>query len=464
MFQPVIGSFSDIFGRKPLVYLSLVFFLVGAILGATAQDTMTMLLVGRSIQGVGGGGVLVLTEIIVTDLVPLRFRGNYFSLIASMWAIGSVSGPLIGGAFSQEVSWRWIFWINLPFIGIGAPMVILFLKLNFKVTTLGQQLRRVDWIGMVLFIGSTTGILIPITWGGINYPWNSWRTLVPLLVSLAGLAAFIIWDDRFASDPLIRTRVMKSRTAAVTFLGDFIHGLIIWCMLYYMPLYFQAVKGQSAILAGVCILPATFTVAPSSIIVAATIGKIGKYRWAIWSGWAIATLGYGLMYLLDVNTSTVAWVFITLVAGVGTGFLYPSLTFAIQASTPNKDQAYAVSLFTFFRGAGQCVGVAIGGTIFQNQIKTEILKHAVIAAKANEWSADATMLVEIIKAMPEGVAKTAALHSYADALKVVWAVACGLAAVGLVASLWTQHFSLDRELETEQGFKYEEKNGDAESK
>ena len=142
---------------------------MGAILAAVAKNGMALLLAGRSIQGIGGGGVLVLTEIIVTDLVPLRFRGNYFSLIASMWAIGSVSGPLIGGAFSQNVSWRWIFWLNLPFIGVGAPMVVLFLKLHFKVTTLGEQLRRVDWVGMVLFIGSATGVLIPVTWGGVNY-------------------------------------------------------------------------------------------------------------------------------------------------------------------------------------------------------------------------------------------------------------------------------------------------------
>jgi MFS family permease len=463
VFQPVIGSFSDIFGRKPLVYLSLVFFLVGAILAAVTQNTMALLLVGRSIQGIGGGGVLVLTEIIVTDLVPLRFRGNYFSLIASMWAIGSVSGPLIGGAFSQNVTWRWIFWLNLPFIGVGAPMVVLFLKLKFRVTTLGQQLRRVDWIGMVLFIGSTTGILIPITWGGVNYPWDSWRTLVPLLVSAAGFAVFIIWGDRFAPDPLIRTRVMKSRTAAVTYLQDFIHGLVIWSSLYYMPLYFQAVKGSTAIMSGVDIFPATFTVAPSAIVVAAVIGKTGKYRWAVWLGWTCATIGYGIMHLLDVNTSTVAWVFITLVAGFGTGVLYPSLTFAIQAATPNKDQAYAVSLFTFFRAAGQCVGVAVGGTIFQNRIKAEILKHASIAAHAQEWSADATVLVEVIKAMPEGLEKTALVQSYADGLKVVWIVMCCLSGVALISSLWTQHFSLDRELETEQGFKYQEKNDDSES-
>ena len=138
--------------------------------------------------------------------------------------------------------------------------------------------------------------------------------------------------------------------------------------------------------------------------------------------------------------------------------LYPSLTFAIQAATPNKDQAYGVSLFTFFRAAGQAVGVAIGGTIFQNSVKREIMKHPSIAAHASEYAANSTVLVDIIKAMPDSLAKTDLIQSYADALKVIWAVLCGLSAIALVASLWTQHFSLDRALETDHGFKYDEKN------
>jgi MFS family permease len=216
-----------------MIYIALTLFGVGAIMAAVTQGSMTLLLAGRAIQGVGGGGVLVMTEIVVTDLVPLRFRGNYFSAIASMWAVGSVTGPVIGGVFSQEVSWRWIFWINLPFLGIGIPLVVLFLKLHFKATSLGAQLRRIDWIGMVLFIGSTTGFLIPLTWGGVMYSWSSWRTLVPLLVCAAAFVVFIIWEDRYAADPLIRTRVIKSRTAAVTYFGDTIQGLILWCEYAY---------------------------------------------------------------------------------------------------------------------------------------------------------------------------------------------------------------------------------------
>ena len=133
------------------------------------------------------------------------------------------------------------------------------------------------------------------------------------------------------------------------------------------------------------------------------------------------------------------------------------MTFAIQAATPNKDQAYGVSLFTFFRAAGQAVGVAVGGTIFQNRVKSEILSHPSIAAHADEWSADATVLVDIIKAMPQSLEKTDLVQIYADALKIIWAIMCALSGIALIASLWTQHFDLDRILETDHGFKYEER-------
>lgn len=168
-------------------------------------------------------------------------------------------------------------------------------------------------------------------------------------------------------------------------------------------------------------------------------------------GWYLSTLGFGLMILFDVDTSTACWVIVTLIMGFGTGMLATGLMFAIQAATPAIDQAYAVSLFTFFRAAGQCIGVAVGGTIFQNSIKYQIQTHSSISAFAEAWSKDATQVVEMLKVMPEGQRKIELIQSYADALKNVWILACALSGVALIASLWTQHFSLDVVLDTDQG-------------
>ncbi|KAK5753828.1 hypothetical protein LTS12_016137, partial [Elasticomyces elasticus] len=177
----------------------------------------------------------------------------------------------------------------------------------------------------------------------------------------------------------------------------------------------------------------------------------------IWSGWTLVLIGMATRVVLHVHASTATWVIVNLISGIGLGMLIPSLTFAVQAAVPNKDQAYGVSLFTFFRAFGQCVGVAIGGAIFQNSMKREISRHASIAEHASEWSAEASSLVQVIKHMEHGVARDDLLESFANALIVVWMVMVALSAVALILSLGTQHYDLDRPLETDHGFQEPEK-------
>ena len=357
---------------------------------------------------------------------------------------------------------RWIFWINLPFIGLALVLVPLTLVLAFRVSSLAEKLKRVDWIGSVLFIGSTTSFLIPITWGGVSYAWDSWRVLVPLIIGIVGLAVFTVFEEYVASEPLIRFDVFKNRTAAASYFETTLHGMILWCILYYMPLYFEAVKGKTPILAGIDLFPATFTVAPAAVVTGIVISKTGRYRWAVWSGWLLTTLGTGLLYLLDVNTTTVQWVFINLVSGLGMGIIFPAITFSIQAATINKDLAFAVALFSFFRAFGQAIGVAIGGVIFQNQLKKKLLTYPLLAPMANAYSSDASGLVQVIKQMQHGPARTQLIQSYADSLKSVWIVMCALAGVALLSSFLIKGFELDRALETEQGFKVADSTTDEE--
>ncbi|KAH7399604.1 major facilitator superfamily domain-containing protein [Pyrenochaeta sp. MPI-SDFR-AT-0127] len=461
VFQPVLGSFSHIFGRKTLIYVSLAFFLAGSIVAAVANN-FTVVLVGRSIQGVGGGGIICLTEMVVVDTVPLRERGKWFSFFGAMWSVGTVAGPLLGGGFSQNVSWRWVFWINLPFLGLGSILVTLFLKLNQKHSSFLAKLREIDWIGMVLFLASTTGFLIPVTWGGVQYAWDSWRTLVPLIVCAAGMIAFVVHQEYFAPNPLIRTSVFKNTSAAILFMSTVLHGIILWAILYYMPLYFEAVKGMGPILAGVSMFPWTFTVAPASVATGIVIAITGKYRWANWVGWFFATLGLGLLILLEPDTTTVAWVFLNLVGGIGTGILFPAMALAVQASATAKDQAYAANMFSFFRAFGQTIGVAIGGVIFQNQMKKKLLTFPLLADMASEYSRDAAGLVEIIKHMPAGDMKDQLRESYTDALRYIWIVMTVFSAVALFSSIFVKAYDMNGALETEMGFKDKDKVGDLE--
>ncbi|KAF2831146.1 MFS general substrate transporter [Ophiobolus disseminans] len=461
VFQPVIGSFSHIFGRKALIYVSLGFFLAGSIIPAVANN-FTVVLVGRSIQGVGGGGIICLTELVVVDTVPLRERGKWFSFFGAMWSLGTVAGPLLGGVFSQNVTWRWVFWLNLPFLGLGAVLITIFLKLHQKHGDFFSKLREVDWIGIVLFLASTTGFLIPVTWGGVQYSWDSWRTLVPLIVCALGMAAFIVHVEFFASNPLIRTSVFKNKSEAILFVTTTIHGIILWAILYYMPLYFEAVKGMGPILAGVSMFPWTFTVAPGSVATGIAIAVSGKYRWANWAGWFLATLCMGLLIMLKPDTSTVAWIFLNLVGGVGTGMLFPAMALAVQASAAVKDQAYAANMFSFFRAFGQTLGVAIGGVIFQNQMRNKMLTFPLLADLAGEYSKDAAGLVQIIKEMPASDMKEQLRESYTDALRYIWIVMTVFSAISLIVTLFIDEYDLNTAMDNERGFKDKDKIKDAE--
>ncbi|KAF5863281.1 hypothetical protein ETB97_010403 [Aspergillus alliaceus] len=463
LFGPCFANLSNVFGRRPVILGSILLFFVGALLSAIAKN-FTYMLVGRSIQGVGGGGIISLTEVIVTDIVPLRQRGQYLGILSAMWSIGSVTGPILGGGFAENVTWRWVFYINFPFIGVGVIFVALFLRLSPLPGAVTEKLRSIDWLGAVLFIGSMTSFLIPLTWGGVSYAWDSWHTLVPIIIGPCGLVAFAFYEYYLAKQAMIPPTIFNNRTATVTYIGSIVQGLVLWCILYYLPLYFEAVKQYTPIIAGVALFPQTFTVAPSAIIVGFLITKTGAYRWAIWSGWALSTLGVGLMCYIKADSSIPQWLFINLVSGLGLGVLFPALTFAVQAATPSKNLAMAVAMFSFFRALGQCVGVAVGGVIFQNRMRKNLLTYPSLAPMADAYSQDAAGLVIAIAGMEEGSDKTNLKDAYTDSLRIVYALCCGICGVALITSFLTEHYELDQVLSSAQGLQVDRKSDEEDAK
>jgi MFS family permease len=225
-----------------------------------------------------------------------------------------------------------------------------------------------------------------------------------------------------------------------------------------MPLYYEAVQGYSPIISGVALFPDTFTVAPLAVVTGILITMTGHYRWAVWSGWVLTVLGVGLLILLKVDTSIPAWIFLTIVSGLGLGILFPSMQFSLQAASTNKDMGFAVAMFSFFRTFGQAIGVALGGVIFQNQMEKKLRAYPQFASQAEELAKDAAALVQIIKATPDGQDKLDLRTAYVDSVRLIFIVLCALAAVALVASLFIKSYDLDRALETEQGFQTERKS------
>ena len=453
VFQPTFASISHEFGRKPILLSAIILFAAGAIIAAVAKNSV-VLLAGRSIQGIGGGGIISLSEVLITDLVPLRERGTWFGYQSGVWALGSVTGPIIGGAFAQHTTWRWIFWINVPICGIGLVAILFLLRLNKRPGSLSSKFAVFDWVGAFLLTASATSFLIPITWGGVMFPWSSWRTILPLTLGVAGLLTFTWYEIDLASAPVIRFAIFKNRTAMVNYLGTFVHGIVLWCLLYYLPLYYEGVKDYTPTIAGLAAFPETFTVAPASIIVGIAITITGRFRWAVWAGWFLTVLGMGVLYNLTPDTSIPAWIFLNLVPGMGLGMLYSSLAYATQASADQADVAFAAAMYTFARSFGQSIGVAVGGTIFQTQLRIKLATYPSLISNSTQLAQDATTLVQVIKAMPKTQPERKMLvDAYADSMKIVWVTMAGLAFVALLLSTLTERLSINERQLTEQGLR-----------
>lgn len=276
---------------------------------------------------------------------------------------------------------------------------------------------------------------------------------MPLIVGAVGLLVFAFYEYRFAADPIIPPVIFQNRTATASFIGSVLQGLILWCALYYLPLYYEAVKEYSPIISGVALFPETFTVAPSGIVAGILITVTGRYRWAIWLGWTLSTIGLGLMCLIKSTTSVAGWILLNLVGGLGLGVLFPSLGYAVQASATADNLAIAVAMFSFFRALGQAIGVAVGGVVFQNRMHANLLTYPALAPMADAYSQDAAGLVQVIQGMADGPIKMDLKDAYTDSLRIVWAVCCGISGVALLVSLLTESYDIDRALETTQGLR-----------
>ncbi|KAJ5109081.1 hypothetical protein N7456_005756 [Penicillium angulare] len=451
--QPVFSLSSDIFGRKIILMFAVTAFTVGSILAAIAKG-WTVLLLGRSIQGVGGGGLLTLTEILIADLIPLRERGKWFSIKSGSQAFGTVTGPLIGGAFTQTSSWRWIFWFNVPFTGIGLVLIPIFLKLDRAPVSILKELAKVDYVGSVISVASLTSFLIPMTWGGVMYSWTSWHTLVPLIVGLLGMVGFAVYEAYVPKKPLIPIVIFSNVTICISYFGTFLHGLVLWSIVYYLPLYYEGVLAYNPVISGLAVFPECLTIAPVAVITGFAVSKVGDYRWALWTGWPIVVLGVGILYMLGPDTSVPKWIFLNIPAGIGCGMLYPSVQLAVQASANPDFITMVVTMTPFFRTLGQAVGVAIGGVVFQNRIKKQFNEQPGLGATADKYASDASSLVEFIKTLPSGgTERTTIVSLYSKSLGTVWLVMCGIAGLGMLTSFLVKKYSLDQQLESKQGLR-----------
>jgi MFS family permease len=243
-FQPIYASLSDIFGRKKVLFASLFSFLIGSIIGGVAQN-ITTILAGRVVQGVGGGGLIPVSMIVLTDLVPLRQRPRYAAIIQVSIAMGTILGPLIGGLFVEHTGhtgWRWVFYINFPLCAISGVMLLTSLKLQEGTA----QLRSFDLIGGVLFISSLTSFLVAISWGGVQFAWDSYHTLVPLCLGVTGIVATGVWEQYGAQHPFLRLSILKNRSSLAVYGATLVQGILAR-PLFFFPFHLTSIGSEREI-------------------------------------------------------------------------------------------------------------------------------------------------------------------------------------------------------------------------
>jgi MFS family permease len=465
VFQPFVSDLSEIFGRQQLLQASIVFFTTGSIICARAGN-FPVLLAGRCLKGIGGGGIITMGQVIFADIVPLRQRAKWFALVLVAWALGkrgprggvkhdtdnissgSVLGPLVGGLLVEHATWTWCFYINLPFCGIGLILVHFFVRFQTNRSSLREKLLRVDWVGGCLFISSLTSFLMGISWAGVQFPWSSFRTITPIVAGALGVLLSLVWERYGARQPFLRKSIFHSWSAIAAFVCALCQGLVLFLALYYAPFYFMAVHSATPTESGINLFPVTCFLLPGAAVVSVLISRLGRFRWALYLGWTITTLGSGLGVLMAVrgeNIKTAEWVGIFIVFGLGNGIVLTSVNFAIQSIARTEDCARAAGMYAFFRTLGMTIGVAVGGTVFQNMMSKKLVQVSQPTSIAHHAEGFIPKLKMLRRDDPS---RDAILQAYNHGFLGVYVVMTAISALGLLSSLVIRKHSMDKILET----------------
>ena len=375
---PLYGKLGDMLGRKPVFMAAILIFLAGSMLAGLSQ-TMGQLIGFRALQGIGAGGLMVGAQAIIADIVPPRERGRYTGLIGGVFAVASVAGPLLGGFLVDNLSWRWVFYVNLP---VGAlAILIVATRLHLKTPTVRH---RIDVLGAALLSAGVTSLILLTTWGGTEYAWGS-ATIVGLgIAGVALLGAFVWWETR-AAEPILPLSLFRSRVFSVANAMGFTIGMAMFGAIIFIPLYLQLVYGASPTSSGLRLLPLMAGLLVAAILSGRAITKVGRYK--IFPIAGTATLVVGMYLLSTLGVDTPSWVvsIYMLVVGVGIGLVMQVLVLVVQNDVRPSDIGVATSTATFSRSVGGSFGVAIFGTIFATRLADQLagFPHRVTARLGN---------------------------------------------------------------------------------
>ena len=430
---PLYGKVSDLYGRKIVFQFAIVVFLIGSVLSGIAQS-MEQLIVFRAIQGLGAGGLFVMALTIIGDILSPRERGRYQGYVGSVFALSSVAGPFIGGFFTDHLTWRWVFYINVP-IGIAA-LIVTTTALNLPFV---RQPHKVDYAGAGLLVAGVTALLLVTVLGGGEYPWGSTQ-IVGLALAGASLTGLFLFRERRAAEPILPLRLFRNRTFSLTGLAGFVLGLAMFGGIVFLPLFLQVVTGATATNSGLLILPLMVGLIGASVTSGRLITKSGRYRRYPIAGMALTTLALLLLSTMDAATVRAVSSLFMLLLGLGIGMVLPVLVIAVQNAVEHRDLGVATSSNAFFRSLGGAFGTAVFGAIF-----TARLGHWMPRLlPAGSEGMDPRLLMgspEQIRALDPAV-QLAVVESFARSVSAVFLWAVPIAVVGFIVVLFIPELPL----------------------
>ncbi|MBM9621847.1 MDR family MFS transporter [Streptomyces zhihengii] len=424
---PLWGKLGDQYGRKKLFQAAIVIFLIGSALCGMAQN-MPQLIGFRALQGLGGGGLMVLSMAIVGDLVPPRERGRYQGLFGAVFGATSVLGPLLGGFFTEHLNWRWVFYINLP-IGVVALLVIAAV-LHIPVRS---QRHTIDYLGTFLIASVATCLVLVASLGGTTWAWGSPQIIGLALLGAVLLVAFVAVERR-AAEPVLPLKLFRIRTFSLVAVISFIIGFAMFGAMTYLPTFLQVVRDVSPTMSGVHMLPMVFGMLLTSTLSGQLVSRTGRWKVFPIAGTAVTAIGLLLLHLLTENSSDWQLSLCFLVFGAGLGLVMQVLVLVVQNAVSYEDLGVATSGATFFRSIGASFGVAIFGTVFTNRLETKLTDA--LAGQQVPPGADASALAADPRAIAELPAelRPSVLHAYATSITDVFLYAVPVVVLAFVVA------------------------------
>ena len=421
---PIYGKLGDLIGRKGLFIGAISIFMLGSVIGGLAPD-MSWLIVGRAVQGLGGGGLMLLSQAIIADVVPARERGKYMGIMGGVFALSSVAGPLLGGWFTEGIGWRWAFWMNLPLGALAIISAVIFLKLPQR----PKRKVQLDTAGMALLAIASTCLVLTTTWGGTTYDWDS----MPILTLMAGtvLAGVgFVFVERSAAEPIMPLHMFKERNFNLTLIAGLITGVAMFGALAYVPTYLQMVTGFSATEAGFLMIPMMAGMLLSSIGSGVLVTKTGRYKWMPLVGTFIVA---GALVLLSTMTvATAVWVICAYLAifGLGLGMGMQILILIVQNTFPNSEVGTATAANNYFRQIGASIGSAVVGSLFASRL-TALLTERLPSSALESTGSINSFTPAIVRDLPDSV-RNIIIGGYNEALTPVFLYLAPLVLIAVV--------------------------------